>query len=279
MELNAKTLASTIIGTIIMIAIFSAVLVPVVSDADEVRLSEQNENYFHKLSPVSHVELSTGSKYMVNGEEVTYTNSSGNAASIVLIVSDKSVIITYGAQWFYYFIDSEGNYHSFVNSNANDVTAVLTPNGMTVTKGANTYQCNYSWCYVPDNNGSLIYVNTTSTPNTLINQGATVVAVDAGATNNGIFRGTVDNLVCTYHATNGAIDTASATKVLTFDTVPQDNTELYTVTTAQTSLVVPLTYTYEVDQDSALYNIITIIPLLVLVGLVLGVVGAFIGRD
>lgn len=272
---NENTLIAKIVGLVMALVIIGIILVPVVSDAEKDTMTGTNPYYF-RMSEIRNetVTLSYDAdtqKPLYNGELTNFTNSNGEVITSVAIISDTFVISTTGQFWYYYFI-YEGTDVQIWSAATGAATAVATIGNGSMNLYINestSYDLPYTFCYIPDNNGD--HIMSQEHTNGFFKKSDDIVVSITLRTNHGVATGTVDSLTTDFHATDGTPDTDSYDFGVTYDTETVGLTELCKTHYDSYRYILPLNYTYEVSTEYAyLYSII---PIFVVIGLLIGIVG------
>lgn len=300
--MDIKNMAGLVVGVVVGVVLLSALLFPIVGEATATTTTFKNDGYYHltKYEATDSVTLewdaATPDVFTVNGEEVTYHNDSGLAVSIglgqrfaVRLPVNNTAINFYGAG-------------TYINTNATYTTFTLTYTGGTVTatNGDATKEiASVSEIFVISADGD--YVMKKSDAHAYLNSGSEVVADSeiyaSGQTYNGanyIFwhlEGTINdmdypdtfdnNLTITNEAIHGEYSTKYndlyVLDNLTF-TATASNAVVYNVTASY--FVVPAEVTAEktVHMNDVENTLVGIIPVLIVMGLILGVLAFFYSR-
>lgn len=296
MEFNVKSIAMTAIVTAISALMVATLLVPVVSSA-QYSLTEEENNASYQYSSASaegfSLENVSGGTNLINGVSTVHTGGTN------WVFSDY-VQIRIGADNRTSYICPE-----YANTlNAGD-KIVFENNTVTITTAAYSGTYEYTHLYVPDASGDYgaffgqnFHVNN-GTPMFIVSLG-----FPAGAVN---FTGTYSytegwnqiKAPTTTVAAGAAIplnksvefeinvveDKISygifpATAPFSWKYVEDGEDDVIGTASAQIFAIAPLTYNTLEESSSPLFTVIGVVPIIVLAGLVIGVVGTFIrNRD
>lgn len=275
-----KTVSITILAVITVI-LTATVLVPIIDDASTEPATSENR-YTFKMSELAQgdtLELSYDSTNyaLINGVHPDVSSTSGVVQTELYVISDFAVIVAFGNYWYYYFVDSAGVYHAFnVHNSALAATVASFEDGvMSITHNGTTYTNSYTFVYYPDADGDFAYTRVTNSP--MINKSAEVVTFNGGANTNGVNYGTMDALTVSYRAESGALVTDYTPTFTTAEAEVEKSVVYSVVESDPEKMIIPLDYTYLVDADDSISNLLHVIPLMVLVAL-LGAVVAFAMR-
>lgn len=272
---NENTLIAKIVGLVMALVIVGIILVPIVSDAEKDTMTGTNPYYF-RMSEIGDETITLSydadtQKPLYNGELTNFTNSNGEVITSVAIISDTFVISTTGQFWYYYFI-YEGTGVQIWSTATGAATAVATIGNGSMNLYINestSYDLPYTFCYIPDNNGD--HIMSQEHTNGFFKKSDDIVVSITLRTNYGVATGTVDSLTTDFHATDGTPDTDSYVFGVTYDTQTVGLTELCKTHYDSYRYILPLNYTYEESTEYAyLYSII---PIFVVIGLLIGIVG------
>lgn len=282
-----------IIGALLVVA-----LTPMITDVTDPNKTYENEGYFNLEKYTDELTFSWDytdpDVFTVNDEEVEYHNDSGMNVSVVLgerfairLTPNNAGISFYGA----------GTYIS-ANATTPVITATLSEGSITVTNGTNSKVItNVTEVYSIANDGSYVMKKADSTA--YLNSGSEIVADSeiyaTGQTFNGsnyIFwhmDGTIDDLKYPDEYDSGLTITNEAIHGQ-YSTVCNDLYELNNITftaTASNSVVYNVTASYfvvpaevtaekTVHADSTLATVLNLLPLIVVIGLFMFLVGEFL---
>ena len=300
--MEVKKLTYGILTTIIAVVLVSAVLMPAISTSNS--SEKENEGYMFTATPLTESNQEQNCRYtldsdnnvLVNGEILkvdttnTYTVGMSNSNfGVVFSPVEKSFLLNGESLLRPYLSAVEG-----VQLLTNEYWS------FTISSGSPIYTADRSEPVFAAVNGGdyAVYDNDATFK---VNAGETVYFYDqvAFGTDNSTlytYRATiVDGVATLVYANKIASGTltdisSSVTVNCTYDSMTTENgVTTYTGLNVEISgitlgaivsncLAVPMKYTVTADQDNPVYTLINIIPLLVLVGVMLGAVGLFISR-
>lgn len=282
MEINVKTVAIASISTIVAVLLCTTVLIPVVSEASSDSTSvEQNVGYLGRFTSMDTFTLTDDTNgLLLNGEPI---NSTVATRAVYVVLTDGFIAVSYmaTAYWIYFYCDESGAHR--VDSDPRDPTTLV------------TVSVNGKYAEITRNNTVLFsktlevirvccdqgeYANVSIASSPIVSNNDIIVGVEILASNYGVYYGTYGNLDTAFHATDSVVDTNTYNPLVGGSLSTFGDSELYQISSANASLIVPYEYVYLTQKDGAVYDIVQLIPLMVLAGLVIGVVGIFIrSRD
>lgn len=298
--MDMKKLAMGVVAMVVAIVIVVTCAIPIISDSVATEDTFTNEGYFYLDKFTSDDEYSiswdsaTPNTFEINGEEYTYTNDSGLGLSVVL-----------GEQFYLRLQNgntrmSFNNTGTYINTSETYTTMSLTYSGgiVTATNGNTTRTVSdVSEIFGIVEKGS--YVMKKSTSVAYLNSGSEIIADSeiyasgqSSSGNNNLFwhmEGTIDNmeypdtfnenLTVTNEEIHGAYDNTHddlyKLENLTF-TVTTSGLVVYNITASY--FVVPLNVTADrtVYVDGPTGDILAVIPILMVLGIVIGAIALFI---
>lgn len=300
MELNVKNLTATAITVAVAAIVFSAVFVPAISEAQKVSgeevtytnpLNNLNTYHYGYLDEVTLIasDLVSGrsySTYTVNGQNIPIIND------YMLALLTDSVSIQIGNSGQFAINIATDPYTATVDPSGEPTLTFTAKNGTWELVGANSgliYSGNYSWVvsftedgeYIARNGNPANFYNSGNPADFILYSGMyttgdldTFYAYGKGELSCGVaeYNGTIN------FNNNVKVDgTTDVYRVGSVNVTISDGTDSETFTPYRT--LVKETIIGHKD-SGANYSLIGIIPLLVLAGLVIGVVGSFIrNRD
>lgn len=289
MEIGARTIG--IAGITIAILLFSALLIPIVSNAGENSVEirhnyDDNTTAFYATGgPV--VISYDGSEYSVNGESIgtlslgailsfgpTHFLDTRGFKNYYNNTSDR--ISTGAEQPWRYELDANGSYR-FYNVDLDPADEHLVSEGyddinyiIHRVSGMGEYVFWYSDRYVNDNS-FIFYVNSTGFANYQYYFAATADKPD--------FKVSYSNQSSTGRILNGGIATLTETADSGVYTISAEYISQISDVTDTLRMIVPADYVAPADPEGVEWNIISIIPLLALVGIVLATIYVTIGKN
>ena len=300
--MDPKRIVALVVGASVMVLIFSALLVPIINDATTTEKTFENVGYFD-LKEYSGDDIEYSAKwdhteptqFTVNDEVIPITYTENVNTSIVLdgnfflrYFPNTGVTLYYGSQAIV-----EAN-----TTNGYDMTLSYSEGTLTITNGNASREITVDTFYSIANDGPFVmkkgnvaaYMKEDSI---IYGSGRTNVGTDVVGT---LVSGTIDDVEVTIwrgEATSRDV-VINATEVSGYiDLYSFDNVEFYVddtkednpTTTAKITysyVVVPAEVTAElaVHPDSATLSMLSVIPIIVMIGIVLAVVGvAIVGRN
>lgn len=311
--MDPKRIVMLVVGASVMVLIFSAILVPIVNDATTTEKTLTNEGYY-RMSELgendttvitwSPATAATKSTIAINGEDYDLASTTPAYQSRSLAFAENLILR--------FFNEGNGNYSMQVWDAAFKIgggSATVTDT-VTVTMGNGTLSWNRSetgttteYAYTGnmiaiDLNGDMILKKSTD-PAYLLPDSSIIygggISLLSGTTYSGVYlSGTVEdiddssievlnsnaavsNTNVVYSPVSGYIDLVSFDKI-TFDTTYSNTT----TTQTYSYVVVPYEVTAElaVHPDGATLSMLSVIPIIVMIGIILAVVGvAIVGRN
>lgn len=301
--MDPKRIVALVVGASVMVLIFSALLVPIINDATTTEKTLENTGYFYmeKYGTDEEVTIAwdpaTPKKITVNGEAYN-PNTPVN----------QFVNVAIGDNWYFRYADggsntyvqvSYGGIDQIVGSNSDEVAVTVTcSNGTaTITKGTTTQTATYTELYViSGDEGEYIMKNATESVTvagdtefiglgtTMLGTGKAVLKVTGnvedgaevtviGSTPSGA---TVSDIEVS--ATPLTNYVGFALTLITF-TISVEDTD-YPATYSYFIVPAEVTLELAVHPDSATNALLSAIPIIVMIGIVLAVVGvAIVGRN
>lgn len=273
-------LLTLVITLVVGIILAGSLLVPAINDASKEDASSANR-YTYRMSELGSNTMTLSydetEKALINGEHPVVANAEGTIQTNLCVISNNAAIVSFGIQWYYYFVDTDGVYHYFnTNHTLLTTTTATFENGTaTITYDGTEYTFGYDWVYFPDANGSFVY--TKPIYGAYLNADDQIISFSVGASNNGVSIGTVDGLTCQYHATDGTKDTDTYTPSITVvDAEMGLSTIKEIVSATPADLIIPYEYQYQVEASGGVYALYQAIPILVIVSLLLAAVGTIV---
>lgn len=275
------TLVLTLVVGIILTA---SILVPVINDASTKDVSSANR-YTYRMSELGDSSMTLSydetDKALINGEHPVVANAEGTVQTILCVITNNAAIVSYGIQWYYYFVDTDGNYRYFNTNHAllTSTTATFENGVATITYDGTGYTFDYDWVYFPDPDG--VYVYTKPTYGAYVNADDQVISFSVGASNNGVSIGTVDGLTCQYHATDGTKDTDTFEPAITVADAEMGLSTIKEIVSATPEdIIIPYEYQYKAEASGGVYSLYQAIPVLIIISLLLAAVGIVVrGRN
>lgn len=303
--MEVKKLTYGILTTILAVVLVSAVLIPAISSSNS-SSEKENEGYMFTATPLTmdnqeqncHYTLDSDNNVLVNGEILkvdttnTYTVGMSNSVfGVVYSPVDQSFLLNGQGLSRPYLTAVSGvqlltnEYWSYTIKNSGSPI-------IEIDRSEPVFAAVNGGDYAVYNNGATFKVNA----------GETVYFYDqvAFGTDNGTlytYRATIVDGVATLAYANKISSTGTLTDIsssvavnCTYNSMTTENgvttytglnVEITGITLGaivSNCLAVPMKYTVTADQDNPVYTLINIIPLLVLVGVMLGAVGLFISR-
>ena len=298
--MDIKNMAGLIVGVVVGVVLLSALLFPVIGEATATTSTFKNEGYFQldKFTDEYTLEWDAADPdtITINGEDITYHNNSGMAVSVVLGENFALRLNADNARMSFY------NAGTFVNTSETYPTMTVTfASGSVVATNGNTSKTvsSVSELYGLVDAGDYVMKKTDAVA--YLNSGSEIVADSeiyaTGQTYSGSnnilwhLEGTIDDMKypdefnSSYTVTNQTINGAYSTK---YNDLYELNNLQFTVTTSGSIVynvtasffVVPAEVTAEktVHMTDVENTIVSIIPILTVVGLILGVLAFFYSR-
>lgn len=277
---NMNKIVIVVVGLFVSITLVAVMLVPIINDASTE--DAKSENYYtFKMSELGSESMTLSydstDKALIDGVHPQVTSTAGAAQTNLYVVTNNSVIVTYGNEWYYYFVDVNDTYHAFnVSGAALAATTAVFENGTaTISTNGVTYEFSYDWAYYPDPNGTYSYTRPTN--GVFVNSDDTVISFNGGASSNGVSVGNYSGLTTTYHATSSTIDTDSFTASITSANAEKGVSTIKEIVAADPyNLIVPLEYEYKVEASGGVYSLYQVIVPLVIMALLLSVVALMV---
>lgn len=307
--MDPKRIVALVVGAAVMVLIFSALLVPIINDATTTEKTFTNEGAFNygKFTPTDTYELTytaSDGKITANGDVVTPISgvSLTNYGSYSVIASDN-VLLRYGSNQSGYYMQLIGN-----DSGGNNVltggvsgTATITGGQLSVTLTSSedvtttkTFNFTELYAIVADEDVAVMKVSTTPVyikgDSELYGSGLTTVSswnnmfhfegtYDDGITitSPNLTTATFDNIEWNIEPVSGYEDLYKLTSI-EFDITNSDTT----VHATYSYFAVPSEVTAElsVHPDAPTLSLLSVIPIIVMIGIVLAVVGvAIVSRN
>lgn len=286
-KINAEDFTGSIVGIVVAVIVVGAVLVPIVSSAETVTESDSND-YRLKMKEIGDETISisytaeTGTLF--NGESPNFVDNNGVRQTTLVIFADTFVIICYGSNdsvggigpWYYYFVDESTGTPIQIWSTAtgaNTARATISNGTMTViTNVDDTFSTSYTKCYVPDANGE--YCACSGAVQGLVPIDTEFMIGHTARSDCGTAFGLANDMTTQFHISNyNTIDTDSYTFNVTYTEEKVGNTDMYRITD-NGWYIIPLEYTY--NEDAPYGYLYSVIPIFVVVGIIMAVVGLMI---
>lgn len=305
--MQVSNLMKIIVSAIIGVVVFAAILVPVTQEAVTTEKTFTNEGGFYPMQEISSTDEGTytlewvksdTTVLTINGVDFDAYESYGEATTTI-ICSESWLLRYYCTTQTYGYLQFFDGTNWIGSATSKSVSVSATSGTATITHVAaddteTTRTASYTDLYVINPSATDdIMKKSTDTPyvngdSALYAMGITSISgsnslvkiegnIDDGVTVDvlGTTSETVTNIVIDKEAVSGYLDLYKITKI-TFDVEISDTTTACTYS----YFIVPYEVTAELSAHPGTSEIalINIIPLLVLVGLVLGVVGAVLSR-
>lgn len=277
--MDNKLLAMILTVTVSIICI-ATVMVPIINDVSTEKTTSTNA-YTLRMSELGEDTLTLSydstDKALINGEHPAFTNSEGSSVSEWYVITENAVIVTYGNEWFYLFIDSNGTYHRFASGDALALASITFEEGTaTLSIYGTTYTFAYTWVYYPALDGDYAYSHPTN--GVYLNADDSIISFNGGTSSNGVSKGTIDGLTTIYHATDGDLDTESFTATITVANAEKGLSTIKQIVSADPNkLIVPLDYEYMVKSDGEQYALYQAIIVITLIAVLLAAVRTAVG--
>lgn len=266
------------IGIIVALIVVVSVAIPIISDVSTTTIEHENSGYRYKAdlqSGTTTFAISEG-KVMMNGAVLEGDPS----AYEVLVVADSFIARatvtsaaaqTYGSLILYSSSVTDSTKAKTLTSGE---TLTIASGTWTISGGSSTETGTYTWCIVPSATGTLGAYAPTSTIS--INDGDTVYAANVLGTK-WVASGDGETMTTTLAITG---EGSTATIAVEFTAEEKDGaTELSSMTPSTSAkysaIYAPISWTTSADAG-AVGSLISIIPILIVTGLIVAVISAFV---
>lgn len=304
MKMDANKMIGMVVGVMVGVLILSAALFPVIDSATTTEKTYQNEGYY-LMSATDNADVTiswdhtTPTYLTVNDKSIKFDNGIELGRAVTIVGSESFVIryVNLGTEHVLQFL-AEGYYIPASDSDAQDMNVSLSNGSVTVTVGENTGTISYDKAYYVSDDGTWTmkkadknaYVNDES--NIMVLVGLSHLDDDDTGKDVGIYGiGDINGVeVDTFYAGDGVTFSTPEVNYTSIDGFKN----LYSVSTITFDGVVedvetPLTYSYfivpaKVTAELAVHasqdeiDLLNTIPILITVGLILGIVGAVFVR-
>lgn len=278
MENNVKSIATVIITAVIMVAIIGAILIPICNGAAHAGATEKENgtNYVDLLADGETAEI------IVSNTNVTYSNGDRiDGYGFSAIVSDALIVaINNGGINIFY----DGGWGAIKGANiAIDGTAKtitlsdITYSGSTTGDATRTFTYGAFCAYRTANDLGYCTISYTNISTVTVNNSAQIYAVGYSGGSNGGMTAWAEDKVYVSSVLKAGVETG----ITLADTAEAELKTVSAITyngVSATAVVVPSAVYGTADITDSEANLISLIPLLVLVGLALAVVGSLIAR-
>lgn len=271
--MDVKTIGTVAIGVVIAALLTAMLVIPIIDSSTQHNEQELNEDIGHPMSAVTELELvKTDDGYTYNGEALTNDLAGATDPYIVTDVFVLRGSSTDGVVTGFVGYGLIGNGGApFVMSAA--IQSVSMNNGEWTIEYQNlTYTGTYTFAYCFDKDGTYIDVTSGSQPH--INANTSIITFRDNSQNYGVGQGTASHMTNLFQVTSGTQVTDYVESVTTVDA--GDGSE--TVTNASGRMIIPTGYTIIVDNTDPASELLDLIPLLIVVGIIMGTVGLFVLR-
>lgn len=301
--MDPKRIVALVVGASVMVLIFSAILVPIINDATETEHTFVNDGYMRYTS----IESTAENEITIEWDHSAADILTIGEETIDLTVFDRETSILFGDNWslrllasgdFQYIGNSNSDYIFVSKSGTDDLNITLDAGDVTLVSGTTTKTNTYTTAYYPDNEGTMIMKKANESAYLL--KDSSIISAN-GITNVpggsvGIrFTGTINdgfdftyyrnaggwsenNVVAHYEEITKYTDLVKLSNI-TFDLVPESGTE---VGATYSYFLIPyeVTANVAVTPDDGTRALLSAIPIIVMIGVVLAVVGvAIVGRN
>lgn len=282
MELSPKSIAVSVLSVAIMVMLVVTVLVPSISDVGDITITNTAESQLYNIddSEPVHFVIADG-VYTINDVVTTNLNSGYSTVSSDGLILRWQNASTPTVQ----YLTSEG---TWTGDYANSLDLVAQNGHITGTVGSTQIDSTYSFLYyqgdgnyIVTSGGSTFYVNE-ETPITCTGYQSSIGS--SAPYRFFIMEGSIkDGFTCrTTAGTELTFNTINYTKVNGYE-------DLYSVSSiifdadngAQLTInrcIIPEQIDAKAENHAVIDSLISIVPMVILIGLIIGTVGAFISR-
>ena len=287
--MDIKNIGGLVGGLVVVILLLTAILIPVVSSTsiqmyDKTTVNQ--ENVSNRVNLVDTLEMTQdGSAHTIAVNDVTLDNSDG----YTLLITDKVIVssfvvsssVTTNPTFGIWTVDNKG---LTMSQPSNDIEITLENGTLTIVYGSSSTTETYdvAFAYVYDTNGEYAVINETYLTAVHLNNNQEITLFYNGGWWTNSYTPvavTADDGEITATATKYAANSTTGvddTVTIVFEETGYDVLLLSSITPTKIRAIVP--FEYDTYSETAESNLLEIIPLLIVVGLILSIVGAVIVR-
>lgn len=290
--LDMKQGITAVVSIAVLMIVIVSVAIPIIDDTtDQVKTAVNNTSERYTLLE----DDTTGThtiKY-ISGADYTIDGKSLNVAADARFVITDTVMIRLANDTFTIYNATEGKQNKFA---AGDEITLADGKVKYTNSSGSAIETTYTWAYLPNTSGDFALYFTT-TPQAFIDDSVQMIIV-SNPFNSAMFIAQMDSTgKATYimnpmkfdGQVNGNITSYEGTVTVaatpTTEGTPEGTWKSGTISitssvTSDTNFppfcIVPLQYHYVSSSDSAIVSMLQVIPLLMIVGAVIGVIGVFV---
>ena len=274
-------IVKTITGAIIILVLMMAVAIPLIDDMADVAGDNEEQNTgvtnSNRMTKVSKYN----STFAYDGSGgVTINGAASTSGGFKLVGDTVSVYLPNDSIYLQVVYDVSGTATSKIYNSTTAATLTFSESTWTLAESDTVATGTITWAYVPDSAGAY-YIG--STPRYIDSDAEITVVGAASAIGAGVVSGTIDDgLDVLYSA--GSTTISSATVDYTATDYSNNVAKIvYTMSSSSTVdrntfVISPVTYQTGPEPETIVPALISLTPVLLLVGLIIGIVGTVIYR-